>query len=105
MSDDSVNINVTENSKNTENKELPSIDEETETSSNNTTQPGSPTTNNVDDTKSQQIDLLTVDIKDENTALNVMVGFLGVRSVVDVLQQTNQLKFTSVLISFTELTK
>jgi glutathione synthase/RimK-type ligase-like ATP-grasp enzyme len=78
MSDDSVNINVTENSKNTENKELPSIDEETETSSNNTTQPGSPTTNNVDDTKSQQIDLLTVDIKDENTALNVMVGFLGV---------------------------
>jgi hypothetical protein len=32
------------------------------------------------DTESQEkkIDLLTIDIKDENTALNVLVGFLGI---------------------------
>ena len=28
--------------------------------------------------KDKQIDLLTIDIKDENTALNVLVGFLGI---------------------------
>ena len=27
--------------------------------------------------KPQKVDLLTIDIKDENTALNVLVGFLG----------------------------
>ncbi len=30
-----------------------------------------------DKTNSQQIDLLSIDIKDENTALNVLVGYLG----------------------------
>ena len=28
--------------------------------------------------KEKQIDLLTITIKDENTALNVLVGFLGI---------------------------
>jgi hypothetical protein len=30
-----------------------------------------------DKSNSQQIDLLSIDIKDENTALNVLVGYLG----------------------------
>jgi hypothetical protein len=30
------------------------------------------------DTQEKKIDLLTIDIKDENTALNVLVGFLGI---------------------------
>jgi hypothetical protein len=34
----------------------------------------------INETESQEkkIDLLTIDIKDENTALNVLVGFLGI---------------------------
>tara|TARA_R110002072_G_scaffold297761_1_gene470833 strand:+ start:100 stop:315 length:216 start_codon:yes stop_codon:yes gene_type:complete len=30
-----------------------------------------------DKSNSQQIDLLSIDIKDENTALNILVGYLG----------------------------
>jgi len=33
---------------------------------------------NETDTQEKKIDLLTIDIKDENTALNVLVGFLGI---------------------------
>jgi len=31
-----------------------------------------------DESQEKKIDILTIDIKDENTALNVLVGFLGI---------------------------
>lgn len=34
-------------------------------------------TSTDEQSKPQKVDLLTIDIKDENTALNVLVGFLG----------------------------
>lgn len=33
---------------------------------------------NDNESQEKKIDLLTIDIKDENTALNVLVGFLGI---------------------------
>ena len=47
-----------------------------------------------------KVDLLKVDIKDENTALNVLVGFLGLAQSRGVLQLMNLQKFFEAIKMF-----
>ena len=68
---DSTNVNVNVSEKETPVQETP-VQE--------TPVQETPTTgaNDTEGTDESKIDLLTVDVNDDNTALNVIVGFLGI---------------------------
>lgn len=54
------------------------------------------------DTQEKKIDLLTIDIKDENTALNVLVGFLGIAQRRGVFALNESSKIYEAIKIFTQ---
>ncbi len=55
-----------------------------------------------DETQEKKIDLLTIDIKDENTALNVLVGFLGIAQRRGVFALNESSKIYEAIKIFTQ---
>ena len=54
------------------------------------------------ETQEKKIDLLTIDIKDENTALNVLVGFLGIAQRRGVFALNESSKIYEAIKIFTQ---
>lgn len=70
-----TNVNVNVSDKEAPVKETP-VDEINDTATQSSSDDAQ--TNAQDSADDSKIDLLTVEVKDDNTALNVIVGFLGI---------------------------
>jgi hypothetical protein len=55
-----------------------------------------------DESQEKKIDILTIDIKDENTALNVLVGFLGIAQRRGVFALNESSKIYEAIKMFTQ---
>jgi hypothetical protein len=65
-------------------------------------QPPSQPQSSTDDNQEKKIDLISIVIKDENTALNVLVGFLGIAQRRGVFALNESAKIYEAIQMFTK---